>query len=57
MKPTPMCHIPVCAHFKVINGKAVMIDAEYENIPAELIAQFLLQKTGGEIPQGGGQNA
>lgn len=35
---------------EIINGKAVMTDAEYKSIPASLIARFLLEKFGQDIP-------
>lgn len=44
------CKIPVSARMEIINGKAVMTDAEYKTIPASLIARFLLEKFGRDIP-------
>lgn len=37
-----MCKIPVTARFEIVNGEAVMTAAEYEDIPADLIAQYIL---------------
>ncbi len=41
-----MCRIPVTARIAIINGKAVMTDAEWVDIPARDIAQFLVEKKG-----------
>jgi len=43
------CKIPVSARMEIVNGKAVMTDAEYKTIPASIIARFLLEKFGLEI--------
>ena len=34
---------------EIVNGKAVMTDAEYKTIPASIIARFLLEKFGLDI--------
>lgn len=41
-----ICRIPVRATYKIVNGEPVKVSAEYRDIPADLIAQFLLQKFG-----------
>ena len=41
-----ICRIPVSATFSIINGKAVMVAAEYADIPAEEIARFLVERCG-----------
>lgn len=41
-----MCRIPVSATMQIINGEAVMVAAEYEEIPAEKIAAFLMERFG-----------
>lgn len=38
--------IPVSATIRIINGEAVMISAERVDIPADAIAQFLIEKFG-----------
>ena len=43
------CKIPVSARMEIVNGKAVMTDAEYKTIPASIIARFLLEKFGFDI--------
>lgn len=44
-----MCRIPVRATMQRINGKMVMTDAEWADIPADLIARFLIEKFGLDI--------
>lgn len=41
-----MCRIPVKATMKKINGEYVMVDAEYADIPASAIAEFIVKKCG-----------
>lgn len=41
-----MCRIPVRATIQRINGEMVMTDAEWADIPADLIAQFLIEQFG-----------
>lgn len=41
-----ICKIPVRATYTVINGKPVMTSAEYADIPASLIAAYLVNKLG-----------
>ena len=43
-----MCRIPVAAQIVVENGVATMTDAEYWEIPADDIAEFLIEKFGRE---------
>lgn len=42
----PMCRIPVKARMEIINGKAVMTSAEWADIPADDIAQYIIEKLG-----------
>lgn len=44
------CKIPVSARIEIINGQAVMTDAEYKIVPASIIARFFLEKFGRDIP-------
>lgn len=46
MKNEEMCRIPVIATMRKINGEYVMVDAEYADIPASAIAEFLIRKFG-----------
>ena len=47
-----MCRVPVRATYRVINhGDPVLVDAEYEDIPAKDIARFLMQRLGGHLPE------
>ena len=39
-------HIPISARYKIVDGKAVMVSAVYEDIPARRIAEFLLDRFG-----------
>lgn len=41
-----VCKIPVSASFQIINGEAVMIAAEYADIPADKIAAYIMQYAG-----------
>ena len=41
-----MLHIPVSATYRIINGQAVMIDADYRDVPADTIARLLLKGFG-----------
>ena len=41
-----MCRIPISATYRIIDGEPVMISADYRDIPADLIARFLIQKFG-----------
>ena len=41
-----ICRIPVAATFSIINGKAVMVAAEYADIPAADIARYLVECCG-----------
>ncbi len=47
MKQDNICHVPVTATIKIIDGKAVMVSAEYADIPAEEIAAYLIEHRGG----------
>lgn len=38
-----MCRIPVKARYIVEDGKAIKLDAEYEDIPAADIAAYIMQ--------------
>ena len=39
----PTVTLPVVAHMRVIDGKAVMVDAEYMTVSADDLAQFFLR--------------
>lgn len=39
-----MCRIPVKATMQYVNGKMVMTDAVWADIPADAIARFLIEK-------------
>ena len=41
-----VCSIPVTATVKIIDGEAVITKAEYVDIPASVIAEFILSKYG-----------
>lgn len=41
-----MCRIPVRATMQRVNGEMVMTAAEWADIPADLIAQFLIEQFG-----------
>ena len=34
--------IPVTAHMRIIDGKAIMVDAEYLEVSADAVARFLM---------------
>lgn len=50
-----MCRIPVNATMQIINGETVMVDAEYADIPADKIAEFLIKSFGVDAIYGGGE--
>ena len=41
-----MCRIPIQAKYEIIDGEAVMVSAEWADIPAVDIALYLIQKLG-----------
>ena len=47
-----MCRIPVRATMKRVNGEMTMISAEWADIPADMIARFLIEKFGLDIGEG-----
>lgn len=47
-----MCRIPVRATMKRVNGEMTMISAEWVNVPADMIARFLIEKFGLDIGEG-----
>ena len=51
----PTCRIPVSATMVVENGKARMVSAEWADIPADVIARFLVEKFGEDAIFGGGE--
>lgn len=51
-----MCRIPVSVTKRIVNGKCITIDAEYMDIPADAIAQFLIQKFGVDVIFGEGSD-
>lgn len=52
-----ICKIPITATFTVVKGSTtpVMTSAEYVDIPADLIARFLLEKCGVDAIFNGGE--
>lgn len=46
MQGDNMCKIPVNATFKEVDGKMQMVHADWTEIPADVIARFLIQKFG-----------
>lgn len=56
MPENNVCRIPVNATMQIINGEAVMIDAEYADIPADKIAEFLIKSFGVDAIFGGAEN-
>lgn len=40
------CKIPITATYTIVNGEAVMVAAEYADIPADTIARYLVDKLG-----------
>lgn len=51
-----MCRIPVKATMQKINGEYVMVAAEYADIPAEAIAEYLVKSFGAAPIYGGEDN-
>ena len=47
-----MCRIPVKATMQYVNGKMVMTDAVWADIPADTIARFLIEKFGLDAKEG-----
>ena len=41
-----MCRIPITAKMQRVNGEMVMVSAEWADVPADLIARFLIEKFG-----------
>ena len=53
-----LCRIPIRARFVCAdNGKPVMVSAEYADIPAPVIAEYLVKNFGLESMRGGEANA
>lgn len=50
------CRIPVNATMQKINGEYVMVAAEYADIPAEKIAEFLVERVGAAVIFGGSED-
>lgn len=50
-----MCLIPLSATIKKINGKMEIVSADWQEIPADVIARFLIKKFG-ITPIFGGEN-
>lgn len=49
-----MCHMPVRATMQYVNGKMVMTDAVWADIPADTIARFLIEKFGLDVERSDG---
>jgi len=56
MEKDNMCRIPVNATYRIVDGEPVLVDAEYKDIPADVIARFLIQKFGMTPIFGGGDS-
>lgn len=56
MASKEICRIPVSATYAEINGEMVMVSAEYKDIPAEVIAKFLIEKFGASAIFGEGES-
>ena len=50
-----MCLIPLSATIKKINGKMEIVSADWQEMPADVIARFLIKKFG-ITPIFGGEN-
>ena len=38
--------VPISAHMRVIDGKAEMVDAEYADVPVEVVVELLVKSFG-----------
>ena len=47
-----MCRIPIRATMQYVNGVMTMVNAEWADIPADMIARFLIEKFGLDIGEG-----
>lgn len=56
MEKDNMCRIPVNATMAKVNGKYVMVQADWVDIPADVIARFFLEKSGITPVHKGGEN-
>ena len=45
-----ICNIPISARISVVDGVATVESAEYMQIPAELIAEFIMRKLENKVP-------
>lgn len=50
-----VCKVPLSAVIAVEDGKAEIVSAEYEEISADLVARFLLEKFGPAVIFGEGE--
>lgn len=46
MKKDEICKNPVEATYRVIDGEVVRVSAKYVDVPADVIARFLIQRFG-----------
>lgn len=46
MNSENICRVPVSATVKKINGEMQVVSAQWESIPADVIARLLIQKFG-----------
>ena len=51
-----ICKIPIKATYRIVDGEAVMVAAEYADIPADAIARFLIDKLGVDAIFNGGDS-
>ncbi len=49
-----MCRIPITATYRIVNGEPVRVADEYVDVPADVIARFLLEKFGADAIFGEG---
>ena len=51
-----ICKIPITATYRIVDGEAVMVAAEYADIPADAIARFLIDRLGVDAIFNGGDS-
>lgn len=44
-----MCRVPLSAVITVQDGEAEIVSAEYQEVPADLVARFLMEKFGSAV--------
>ncbi len=51
-----ICRIPISATIRKVGGEMELVSAHWEEIPADVIAQFLIKKFGVTPIFGGGED-